>query len=271
MCEFCTSHGDGKIWFKNAANYAGDLMADLKRRAYIRDFFTATIEEGVITLGRLELIHRKKKKLPTRLVRQLVDKARAEHFGQVVTMEDIRAIVARAATVVRIPCACRWAASRTENRCCYSVSYTPEAWYTDLDMAYFGKAPDMGLESLPPATAISQMEELDKEGAVHTIWTMHTPFIGAICNCRPVDCLGLRTLALEVETMFRGEQVARVDEEKCIGCGSCKEACHFRAISSRQTEEGYKAVISSEQCFGCGLCRNNCPQEALSMATRLFF
>ena len=44
MCEFCTKHGDGKIWFKNAANYANDLMADLNRRTYIKDFFNNTIK-----------------------------------------------------------------------------------------------------------------------------------------------------------------------------------------------------------------------------------
>ncbi|MCJ7600804.1 MAG: hypothetical protein MUO63_04775, partial [Desulfobulbaceae bacterium] len=72
-------------------------------------------------------------------------------------------------------------------------------------------AQDEGLESLSREQAIAQMEELEKSGAVHTIWTMMTPFIGAICNC-PGDCLGLRTLSLDVETMFRGESVAAVDQ-----------------------------------------------------------
>jgi len=268
MCEFCTKHGDGQIWFKNAANYADDLMADLTRRKYIRDFFTSTIEEGIVTIGRLETIYRKKKALPERVVRSMIGQANEEHFGQVVTIEDIREIVERAATVVRIPCACRWASMKKENRCCYSVSYTPENWYKDFDMSYFGKAPDLGLESLSPAEAIHQMEELEKDGVVHTIWTMLTPFIGAICNCRPGDCLGLRTLALDVETMYRGEEMAAVDSDLCNGCGSCEEACHFHAISGKEAAGEFKAVVDSLKCFGCGLCRNNCPQDALSMVVR---
>ncbi|HIJ79614.1 MAG: 4Fe-4S binding protein [Desulfobulbaceae bacterium] len=268
MCEFCTKHGDGQVWFKNAANYARDLMADLNRRNYIKGFFTSTIEAGVSTIGRLETIYQKKKVLPERLVRQMIAQAGEEHFGQVVTIEDIRAIVGRAATVVRMPCACRWAALKKENRCCYSVSYTPETWYRDLDMSYFGKTQDMGLESLTPDEAIRQMEALEQEGAVHTIWTMVTPFIGAICNCQPGDCLGLRTLAIDVETMYRGEEEARVDDGLCNGCGSCEEACHFHAIAAVSSADGYRAVIDPQKCFGCGLCRNHCPQEAIRMVAR---
>jgi ferredoxin len=268
MCEFCTKHGDGQVWFKNAANYANDLMADLNRRRYIKDFFTSTIETGVATIGRLETIYRKKKTLPERLVRQLVDQAGTEHFGQVVTIEEIREIVGRAATVVRMPCACRWAALKKEARCCYSVSYTSATWYRDLDMGYFGLAPDMGLESLTPAAAIEQMEKLENEGAVHTIWTMITPFIGAICNCRPGDCLGLRTLALDVETMHRGEQLAAVDGALCNGCGLCRAACHFGAIGGSGSGANGRAAIEAEKCFGCGLCRNSCPRQAIRLRPR---
>jgi ferredoxin len=268
MCEFCTEHGDGKVWFKNADNYGRDLISDLTRRDYINDFFRSTIEEGVGTIGRLETLYGKKKRLPPRLVNAMVDKAKKEHFGQVVTIEDIRELVGKAATVVRLPCACRWASMKKENRCCYSVSYSPDAWYKELDMSYFGLAQDQGLESLTPEEAIQQMENLENDGAVHTIWTMITPFIGAICNCQPVDCLGLRTLAVEVETMFRGEQVAVVAEESCTGCGACEEACHFQAITSVERSGDYKAHIHPTACFGCGICRNVCPADALSMVTR---
>lgn len=268
MCEFCSKHGDGKVWFKNAENYGKDLMSDLVRRTYINGFFTSTIEQGVGTIGRLETLFGKKKRLPARLVKQMVDKAKVEHFGQVVTIEDLRELVGKAATVVRLPCACRWASTKKENRCCYSVSYSADAWYQDLDMSYFGLAQDQGLESLPPAEAIGQMEALEKEGAVHTIWTMITPFIGAICNCQPQDCLGLRTLSIDVETMFRGEKMAVVDEEQCVGCGDCEDACHFSAITSIEVSSEHKAHIHASACFGCGLCRNVCPTDALSMTNR---
>lgn len=89
-------------------------MADLERRKYISDFYTSTMQEGIITIGRLEAIYKKKKRLPQRLINSMVSQAKVDHFGQVVTIEDIREIVGCAATVVRMPCACQWTASKKE-------------------------------------------------------------------------------------------------------------------------------------------------------------
>jgi len=270
MCEFCTKHGDGRIWYHNARNYAQDLVADLRRRHYISDFLQSTIGEGISSLGRLETIFQKKKKLPVRVVRAMEAKAREEHFGQVVPIEDVKTIVSRAATVVRLPCACRWAAYKIEKQCCYSVSYSPETWYQDLDMGYFGKAPDEGLEQVSRDEAIAQMERLEEEGAMHTIWTMITPFIGAICNCTAHECLDLRTLAMEVETLSPGEYVAGVDHILCNGCGLCATACPFDAISGQKTGNDSAAVVNTRKCYGCGLCRNLCPQGAIALFERPF-
>ncbi len=265
MCEFCTKHGDGAIWYRNARNYARDLVADLERRRYISGFLESTIGEGIVSLGRLETIYRKKKKLPARLVRAMEEKAREEHFGQVVPLEDVKAIVGRAATVVRMPCACRWAVDRTEKRCCYAVSYSAETWHRDLDMGYFGQASDEGFESVSPAEAVAQMEVLEQEGAIHTIWTMITPFIGAICNCSSHECLGLRTIAMQVETLAPGEYKARVDPTLCNGCGLCAGSCQFAAIASRTEGAGPVAVVDPAKCYGCGLCRNHCPHGAINL------
>ncbi len=267
MCEFCTKHGDGKVWFENAANYANDLISDINRRTYIKDFFSSTIDVGANNIGRLEVLYQKKNRLPARLVSQMIKQAKKEHFGQVVTIEDIRAIVGKAATVVRLPCACCWASTKKENRCCYSVSYSADAWYADLDMSYFGLAQNSGLESLSPEVAIKQIEELEEDGAIHTIWTMMTPFVGAICNCQTKDCLGLRTLKVGVESMFHGEKVAQIDTSICNGCGLCEQLCQFGAIKSVCISGDDKAVVDCYQCYGCGLCRK-CPQEAIQMVTK---
>ncbi len=266
MCDFCTKHGDGKIWYKNAKNYANDLMADMRRRDYIHSFLDSTIGDGIASLGRLETIFKKKKKLPARLVTAMVEKAKDEHYGQVVPIEDVREIVNKAATVARMPCACRWAADKKEVRCCYAVSYTPEIWHKNLDMSYFGSIGDDGFETLSQRDAIVQMEDLEQAGAVHTIWTMVTPFIGAICNCTQKECLGLRTLSMHVQTLAKGEYIAAVDTSLCTGCGLCEETCQFHAISDQMVDGGETvARVDRNKCYGCGLCRSTCQEGAINL------
>jgi ferredoxin len=269
MCDLCTKHGEGKVWYKNAKNYAADLLSDLGRRRYIENFLTTAFSEGFQTLGRLETIYRKKGKLPEAVKIALVNKAKAEHFGQVLPIEEISEVVRQARTVVRMPCACRWNLGKKEERCCYAVSYGPEAWYQGIDMGYFGMASDEGLESLSSDTAIEQMKAMEADGSVHTIWTMMTPFIGAICNCSPDECLAMRTLsATSVETMERAEYVASVDEGLCTGCGLCDAQCHFHAIESVTRNGRSCARVDLHNCFGCGLCRGACNTGAISLVLR---
>ena len=269
MCEFCTKHGEGKIWYKNAANYAYDLLSDIRRRTYIRNFLSSAFSEGFQTLGRLETIFRKKGRLPNSVKTAMITKAKEEHFGQVLPIEEISELVKKAHAVVRMPCACRWNIDKKEARCCYAISYGPDVWFRDIDMGYFGKTSDEGLESLNPDTAIQQMEEMEEDGAVHTIWTMMTPFIGAICNCSPEECLAMRTLnRIDIETMARAEHVARVDEELCSGCGLCDLNCHFNAITSVTDTGRSTARIDPRKCFGCGLCRRACDAGAISLVLR---
>ena len=269
MCEFCSKHGEGKIWYKNAANYAEDLLSDLNRRNYIETFLTSAFKEGFQTLGRLETIYRKKGRLPDAVRRALITKAKQEHFGQVLPIEEISELVRKAKTVVRMPCACRWDIEKKEVRCCYAISYGPEPWYNAIDMSYFGTAPDQGLESLSADIALKQMEDMEEQGAIHTIWTMMTPFIGAICNCSAEGCLAMTTLSkIHVETMARGESAAQVDEAACNGCGQCDTVCHFDAIQSVTLSGRAVSRIDTAKCFGCGICRRACSTNAISLVLR---
>jgi dihydroorotate dehydrogenase subfamily 1 len=50
-----------------------------------------------------------------------------------------------------------------------------------------------------------------------------------------------------------------VHAEICIGCGKCKTACIYDAI----TIENRKAVIHNDICYGCGCCIWTCPVKAI--------
>jgi len=269
MCEFCTKHGDGKAWYKNAANYAADLVSDLKRRKYIENFFESTIKGGFETLGRLEVLYKKNGRLPPFIIDALEKRAKTEHYGQVLPIEEIKDLVLKAETIVRLPCACRWVTQKQEARCCYAISYGPSAWYDGFDMSYFGRPSHAGLESLSLHEAVQQMEKMEEQGAVHTIWTMVTPFIGGICNCSTHGCLAMQYLkGIQIETMARAEHVAKVDRGLCNGCGSCSEKCPFNAVDSIHENGRVIARIDVHKCFGCGLCRRSCNTGAVSLVLR---
>ncbi|MBS4059429.1 MAG: 4Fe-4S ferredoxin, partial [Bacteroidetes bacterium] len=182
MCEFCSKHGEGKIWYKNASNYSQDLLSDLRRRKFIEQFLDVTIAEGFKSLLRLEAIIKKRGGLPEPVIKKMLENAKIEHYGQVLPIEEVREVIDRTIDIVRLPCACRWTIDKSDLRCCYGITYHPEAWHKSLDLSYFGQPESDLLDSVSKETAIRQMEDIEHKGAIHTIWTFITPFIGAICN-----------------------------------------------------------------------------------------
>jgi len=54
---------------------------------------------------------------------------------------------------------------------------------------------------------------------------------------------------------------ARVETEKCDGCGTCAEACPTEAIKVVDDV----AVVDEEECTECGVCVDECPNGAISL------
>jgi len=55
--------------------------------------------------------------------------------------------------------------------------------------------------------------------------------------------------------------VAKVNEEKCNGCGVCWKPGHCEAV----TLKGEKASVEKKLCVGCGTCADLCPTGAMEM------
>lgn len=53
---------------------------------------------------------------------------------------------------------------------------------------------------------------------------------------------------------------AKVDAEKCSGCGSCADACPCEAITVDEI-----AVVDANECTDCGSCVDECPEEAIEL------
>ncbi len=271
MCEFCIKHGEGKKWYLEAKNYSDDLLDDIHRRRFIENFLSKPEElaKEAEDLDRLDKAPRFIRDIIKRVVNRRNKKI---HYGQVVPIEEIEKVFGFVNAVVRVPCICRHVTLGQEKRYCYGISIEPGGGkYFDLmrklETSYLYGPSNLGLESLSREEAVRSIRGLEQEGLCHTIWSFHTPFIGAVCNCDRSDCIAMRaTVTHAMPVMFRAEYVGEVDHEACIGCRECMRMCQFGAI-------GYsagtgKAAIDQRFCYGCGVCRSACAQGAIRLEER---
>ncbi len=264
MCEFCAKHGEGKKWYLNVRNYSLDLLSDLRRRKFIREFMTKTIAEGERQVSRLEALLARGKNIPRFIKRFLVWRTKPVHYGQVVPLEDVERIFDMTTTIVRVPCGCRWAAKHKEGRYCFGISIGPPHWFEDMNMDFFGSPEVSRFEHLDFNEAMDHIRAFDRKGLVHSVWTFRTPFIGAVCNCDRAECLAMRaTLGLGIPMMFRAEYAAEIDPERCVGCRECFRLCQFGAIIFSILDG--KCFVDQTKCYGCGVCRSACKRDAIRL------
>jgi heterodisulfide reductase subunit A-like polyferredoxin len=66
------------------------------------------------------------------------------------------------------------------------------------------------------------------------------------------------------DTITAEGRVARVDERRCIGCGTCESLCPYVAVEL-DLEKGV-AVVNEGLCKGCGSCAAGCWSAAVDVA-----
>ncbi len=101
----------------------------------------------------------------------------------------------------------------------------------------------------PYAEAIANGEEINKcpPGGVEGVQ-------------RLADLLGREVKPLDAEE--KPKQIAIIDENTCIGCTLCIQACPVDAIVGAAKQ---MHTIIAQQCTGCELCLPPCPVECIRM------
>jgi Pyruvate/2-oxoacid:ferredoxin oxidoreductase delta subunit len=272
MCQFCHQHGEGKKWYLKAEHYSEELLDNVGRRQYIKDFVG---EVGNSPVSGMKEKLQRAARTPAWLRHLLFSvherRFRRDHFGQIVPIEDLKRIMALANSIVRLPCICRKSTTgRTDARYCFGLGMDSEKLLgiREAFLETFRFGPDTEVfEKLTGEEAMALHHSFEKEGLTHSIWTFKTPFIGAICNCDRSDCLAMVSYQYDLKLFFRSEYLAFVDTEKCVGCRACMLKCQFGAIGFSTVNR--KTFIDPIRCFGCGICRSGCETGAIHLMPRV--
>ncbi len=233
VCEFCLKHGEGKKWYLQTKNFAAELINEATKE-YVTNMFER-LEENMGS---------RPASAPPRdvsaappdpeaikaMIAQRMEEQKRIHWGQVIPLEDAEKVVDLTMSIVRTPCACRSATRGLwDARFCFHFAAVQSDFWPK---GVFEQWPDYSreLEVLTKDEAKKELQKLDRQGVVHTVWTYGTPFTGSFCNCSTTDCLGLRLWESKQRPFFKGEYIAAIDIEKCNGCRDCMKLCSFASI-----------------------------------------
>lgn len=265
MCEFCHRHGEGKKWYLAVKNYSEELYTEAAQRS-MTDILSPLAGRPTRSVD-LSPRRRSLMRRAPWLIRWIARPHQQDvHWGQVVPIEDALQVVDMMDWVVRLPCTCRAVTIGDKNaRYCFGIGV---AGTEEPIGRLFRQAisPALSVEKLTREQAEEVLIDLDRRGAMHSLWTFKSPFIGGLCNCDR-DCGALRSqTALGYQVMFRSEYVARVDPDRCNGCRLCMHQCLFGAMTHSLALG--KCAVNDLECYGCGICRAACNREAISLLPR---
>jgi len=173
--------------------------------------------------------------------------------------ESVNSLLSRMQSWGVINCVCRVEKKLIGDPCdhpvdvCMVLSDRPDAFAQSSDV-----------RALTYAEAQQTLTRAAQAGLVHCV-SNNQRDLWYICNCCTCSCGVLRGMAeLGIANVVaRSAFVNQVDEDLCIGCGTCLSACQFHALELNGTVH-----VQEIRCVGCGVCVPVCPEGALSLSRR---
>jgi len=180
----------------------------------------------------------------------------------ILSREDVTSIIDKYDDIAVCLCYCRHEKDLLDDPCKLDAPRS--------NCFVFGKSAIFNIENdfAKPITkeeAKIVLSEAEDAGLVHKAFHVHSDpdrELEAICNCCNC-CCGIFQLynkgAMPFYTLTN--YLAKVNEDDCIGCGTCEERCPMHAINL----EDAIAVVDEKMCIGCGVCAHLCPEEAIHL------
>jgi len=187
-----------------------------------------------------------------------IPEAVVEPVSVVLPYETAVNILEKAGSISLRDCECRLTYRNCDNplRVCLAINE-----FSD-ELVERGAAEKISVEEARKVLHVANEHGLVHQ-ALYTDWLKGEVF--DICSCCPCCCQYLRTFMNYGvrHHIAKSGLVAKVDQDKCVGCGTCLERCIFQA---RKLENG-RSIVMEENCYGCGLCTTTCPAGASKLVS----
>lgn len=245
------------------ATLASQRVKDVKFAKLWSDFMN---EEGYRTLGQVLSV------LGVKVWRVVPAYHAIKDLPDVLPHENIKELLKAQKKIAVVPCSCRNVTMLIGEGCNYTDESTWHCIQVGRGAEYVierGSGKEISVEE-----ALKLVDEIERDGLVHT-WANTSKMVDSRvtvnCNCCGDCCEFFLSAKFAEKGMLdiieKSRYEAFVDVEKCTGCQTCIERCHFDAIELYKPEgsKKFKAKVISEKCFGCGVCVVGCKQNAIKL------
>lgn len=162
-------------------------------------------------------------------LRTIPIKESVEAETKILPYEEVRTFIEKAEQLSVANCACRTtkrllgeACEHTHIETCIGIND-----YADYNVR------TNRARAITKEEAYKILEKCEHEGLVHQVFNTQGPDTTCfVCNCCGCSCTSLTSANLmNLQDANRSNFVAKVNPEKCVGCGACVETCNTNALA----------------------------------------